>query len=324
MPLISIVLATHNGQEFLEQQLDSLARQTLRPFEIVISDDASTDGTSAIVDAFAARTDIPVVRIQNRPALGFGENFLAAARRASGDWIAFCDQDDVWYENKLAACAEFMDNPRVSVIAHPADLIDREGNGIGFFGQGIGDTAIRPPMHYTPWGTFFGFSMVFRRALLHLMPADTTAIAHDRWICFIGQIAGDTVEIGTPLVAYRQHGKNLYGAGRRNKPSLDLLRRISARHCQATRGMVAAVAQIPADAESLFPAFDRQKVADFVGRALAQVEGRDGVYASSNRIVALARVAKNVVAGHYRNVHDRKMHLRSVAKDVAFGLARRD
>src|SRR5688572_16778447 len=102
MRSISIAMATYNGATFLRQQLDSIAAQTVPPIEIHIGDDGSTDNTESIVAAFATRAPFPVRFFRNDNRLGYGANFIRTAQRCAGEWIAFCDQDDVWSPGKLA------------------------------------------------------------------------------------------------------------------------------------------------------------------------------------------------------------------------------
>ena len=93
---VSVVMATYNGAAFIDEQLRSLAAQTVLPSELVVSDDGSTDGTLVHVERFAEVAPFPVLVLRNTEPLGYGENFLRAARLATGDCIALCDQDDVW------------------------------------------------------------------------------------------------------------------------------------------------------------------------------------------------------------------------------------
>jgi glycosyltransferase involved in cell wall biosynthesis len=219
---ISIVLCTHNGARYLEDQITSLMRQSSPAEEIIISDDASTDGTRAIIEQFAREHPATVKVIFNNPALGFADNFLAACDHATQDWIAFCDQDDLWHPDKLARCRAAMDRD-VTLIAHRARLIDAQGRPIGDFDQGIAQARRAAPLSYDLWGTFWGFSIVFRRALLGLclrdrrfedyIYADGRKIAHDRWVCFLAQMTGVCVEVPDRLADYRQHEANVAGAG---------------------------------------------------------------------------------------------------------------
>ena len=100
MQKVSIVMCTYNGEKFLTPQLDSILAQTYPPAEILIQDDGSTDGTCRIIEDYQKR--FPVIRlIRNEKKLGYNLNFLTAIARASCDYIAISDQDDIWEPSKI-------------------------------------------------------------------------------------------------------------------------------------------------------------------------------------------------------------------------------
>ena len=100
---ISIVMATHNGRVYLEKQLQSLLAQTYLPLEIVISDDGSTDGTRELLSQYAGvHRHIHVLYAESQ---GINNNFQNGVLACKGEYIAFCDQDDVWEKDKLAHLA---------------------------------------------------------------------------------------------------------------------------------------------------------------------------------------------------------------------------
>jgi glycosyltransferase involved in cell wall biosynthesis len=326
VPTISVVLATYNGQQFIHDQLESIGLQTRPPCELVVSDDNSSDSTLKLVEDFAARTLFPVKVIRNVPSLGYRENFLAACAHAEGDWIAFCDQDDVWRKDKLEVCHQHMGNDRVTQIVHMANLIDHDTKFIGKFSQGIKKSGSRPPLHYDVWSTFFGFSIVFRRSLLDLVPNEERfidyiepehLIAHDRWVHFLAQSLGDTVEIAEPLADYRQHGNNLFGSGKPNKNAKSRahdFQRNSA-YIAATEKMLLIVRTLPDYTSRRFPGFDRIKLIEIYEKALLQVRGRAGIYGSS-RIGGLFRLAAFAAGGGYRDARGKPMRMRSLIKDL--------
>jgi glycosyltransferase involved in cell wall biosynthesis len=217
---VSIVMATFNGQKHIADQLESLAAQTLRPIELIVSDDRSTDDTLSVVQAFSKRAPFPVYMRQNPQRLGYGENFLTATRLAIGKYIAFCDQDDIWHPNKLARCVAALQTENALLCAHTAYLIDDASNIIGFFSQSIQNSMVCSPLTLPPWGVFFGFTQVFQKSLLDLIDAQSrgrdnntkdSLLAHDRWVYFLASSFGKTVVLAEPLASYRQHGANLFG-----------------------------------------------------------------------------------------------------------------
>ena len=99
---ISIAMCTWNGISYLPSQLDSIAKQTRRPDELVICDDASRDNTIVLLRSFAVTANFPVHIIENPARLGSTANFSKAISLCQGDVIVFSDQDDVWQIEKLA------------------------------------------------------------------------------------------------------------------------------------------------------------------------------------------------------------------------------
>jgi glycosyltransferase involved in cell wall biosynthesis len=124
---ISVVLATYNGGRYIAEQLRSVFAQTLLPLEIIVADDGSSDDTLAQVEALRAESPVPLTSFSNEQRLGYGDNFLNAALRARGKWVAFCDQDDVWYADKLASCAAAFHHPNMTAVMHNVHIMhDRQ------------------------------------------------------------------------------------------------------------------------------------------------------------------------------------------------------
>ncbi len=101
MKKVSVVLCTYNGSRFLREQLDSVMSQTYPLHEVIIQDDGSQDDTAQIAKEYAAKYD-NVFCFSNEAEHGVNGNFYSAMSRATGDYIAICDQDDVWEKNKIA------------------------------------------------------------------------------------------------------------------------------------------------------------------------------------------------------------------------------
>ncbi len=99
-PTVSVVMATYNGAAFIREQIDSILNQTYPISELIIQDDCSTDSTPAICREYEEK--YPIVHFyENEHNLGFNDNFRTAAMRATGDFIAISDQDDVWFPEKI-------------------------------------------------------------------------------------------------------------------------------------------------------------------------------------------------------------------------------
>lgn len=200
--MISVALCTYNGGRFLREQLESLRSQTLLPSEIQVGDDGSTDDTLAIIEEFRRSAPFPVHVTINEQRLGYGENFIQTARRCSGAWIAFCDQDDIWKPHKLQRCAQEI-GKRVSLVAHDAD-----GNSLKLHAE-----KRNPPLSLSPRWFCLGFCQLFDRRILEFprqaLPWASVPDAHDVWVSFIAGMSGTIVWLDEPLAIYRRHETNL-------------------------------------------------------------------------------------------------------------------
>ena len=220
-PTVSVVLATYNGERFLKQQLESYASQTVLPYELIVADDGSTDGTIDIVNNFVKKdAQFPVRIFINQTRLGYGANFLNASDFASGEVISFSDQDDIWLPNKLERSIIPFADAETVLTAHRATLINYKGEPIGRYDQNISKSETFLPGTLDPWGFFAGFTVAVRASLLRHLPwqcrtTDEDKIgfgaAHDRWVYFLASSFGRISVVPEYLALYRQHDANLYG-----------------------------------------------------------------------------------------------------------------
>lgn len=212
--MISIAMTTYNGERFLEEQLRSLTEQTTLPDELVVCDDGSTDSTLEILAQFAKRASFPVRIVINNHRLGWRENFFKAASLCSSDYIAFCDQDDVWLKDKLAVVELHLRRNQCMLLQHGFRLIDDAGN------------IISPDLNWEHlelgedvWRHSYGLTQVFHRSMLEFSDLwklsqgdfDGQRMSHDQWIKFLSSLLGQTLSINEVLVHYRQHGNNVNG-----------------------------------------------------------------------------------------------------------------
>lgn len=109
-PLVSVVIATHNGVSTIGEQLDALASQRDAPsFEVLVVDNNSTDDLSSAVEAYTARVDIRVIRATARQGQAFARN--TGAQSARGRFVLFCDQDDMVSDRWIASLVEPLKRP---------------------------------------------------------------------------------------------------------------------------------------------------------------------------------------------------------------------
>lgn len=127
-PLISVVMCTYNGEKYLRKQIESVLAQTYKNFEIIIVDDFSSDNTVNIIKEYANQYQL-IHFSKNERNLGFNKNFERAIGLGSGDLIAICDQDDIWYNNKLEKLQLKIGSK--GVIFSNSRLIDENGDPLG-------------------------------------------------------------------------------------------------------------------------------------------------------------------------------------------------
>ena len=121
---ISVALCTYNGDKYLADQLDSILSQENPVDEIVICDDGSTDETFSILKNYQTRFPAIFRIFINDENMGYVENFEKALSLCSGEIIFLCDQDDVWYSDKVSSITDFFNkNPSIGIVAHDLDLI---------------------------------------------------------------------------------------------------------------------------------------------------------------------------------------------------------
>lgn len=101
-PMVSIGMPVYNGENYIREALDSLLAQTFTDFELIISDNASTDGTQAICEAYAAN-DARIKYIRQSENLGAGKNFEYVLEHSCGKYFMWAAHDDMWAINWLEA-----------------------------------------------------------------------------------------------------------------------------------------------------------------------------------------------------------------------------
>ena len=160
---VNIVMSTYNGEKYIREQLDSLVEQEYKNFEIFVRDDGSKDGTIGILRKYEEKYGIHVIEGKN---LGFAASFFEVlALSEDGDYWSFCDQDDIWFPDKLLSAVRWLDAQKqdVPLLYHSAsEMINEEGDSLGIQDSPKGSLNFRRAMT----GTFgVGFSMVINRLL---------------------------------------------------------------------------------------------------------------------------------------------------------------
>lgn len=216
MQTLSIALCTYNGARFLREQLQSLAKQTLLPFEVVITDDCSTDNTFDIIQEFSNILNIKYFR--NEKPLKVTKNFEKAISLCTSDIILMCDQDDLWQADKLAKIhAYFQEKPNNLAVFSDAALVDEQGKSLN---QNFWSAVRFQEVQKEQWKSgksveillagnrSAGCMMAFRKELkVAILPFPThiPEMIHDNWITMVAAMMDAMELIDEQLVLYRQH-----------------------------------------------------------------------------------------------------------------------
>ena len=202
LPLVSVVMCTYNGAAFLTEQIESILGQTYPNFELIISDDASTDGTTEILNKYAGH---PFVKLfyQDKNK-GLVMNFAFATEQSSGTYIAYSDQDDVWKENKLERLVASIGDH--ALVYSDSILTDEKGNSLG---KKLSDLrnmySGKDSRGYILYNCVWGHGMLVKKSVVEKSQPMPPGIHHDVWLAFRAITVGGIVYLDEVLTYYRQH-----------------------------------------------------------------------------------------------------------------------
>ena len=201
--MISVCVASYNGQEFIEEQLSSILVQLSPEDEVIISDNGSTDETIAIIERF---NDKRIKLFHYVDIKGIKDNFENALKQANGNLIFLADQDDIWEKEKISTMTTYLKD--YDLVVSDCSIIDLHKNIItdSFYelrqpGRGI----FKNIQH----NSYMGCCIAFRSSLLkQILPLPAGVALHDWWIGLIAELFGTTFFCPEKLVYYRRHETN--------------------------------------------------------------------------------------------------------------------
>lgn len=235
-PRVEVLLATYNGARYIGELFESLLAQVGEDFCIVVSDDGSTDGTLEILQRYADQhpdliTILPVARTR----MGASANFARLIDAARANYLFFCDQDDVWHPDKIAASLALMEEMEnqhgraLPILVHTElTVVDDVLNEIGpSFMAYSGIDPLRNNFAALLLGNVVtGCTSLANRALYELArPIPPEALMFDHWIAQVAAGMGRIAYLDRATVRYRQHNANVIGARRHG--TLSFLRRVN-------------------------------------------------------------------------------------------------
>lgn len=225
--MITVCIATHNGEKYIKEQLDSILCQLSSEDEVVVSDDGSIDSTIEIIESYKDSRIKIYTMVHTRKSMKshyyVTMNFENALKHAKGDYIFLSDQDDVWMPNKVKVCMDALLNH--DIVLH--NLACVAGN-LQPLNRNIYNNSFRRKNYLMRRGKHYGCALAFRRELLqHILPFPKKLVLHDFWVGIIGETFGSLVFLDVPLIKYRIHGTNTSGeAQKKNSKSYKLSYRL--------------------------------------------------------------------------------------------------
>ena len=210
--MISVCLATYNGEKYIKRQLASILTQIETCDEVVISDDGSKDRTVEIVNSFRD-SRIKVIHNSNHGAIN---NFENALNNANGNYIFLSDQDDEWLPNKVQVCLNYLRD--YDCVISDNIVVDENGKTISesFFTMNKMHTG----RYYNLLvrNNYIGCCMAFnRRVLDKVLPFPKNIPMHDIWIGNIAAFTCRTCFIPEKLIKFYRHQGNSSTTGKKSE-----------------------------------------------------------------------------------------------------------
>lgn len=237
--MITIIMAVYNGQEYIREQLESLKDQTYTEWRLVIRDDRSSDKTAEIVKKFSDEVEQEVIfKVNEKPSGSAKNNFALLINDAKeSDYVMFCDQDDIWKNdkieitfNKMKQAEERYGRDFPLLVHGDVEVIDENGNinADSMFEMSHINADSKLPQiliqnHVT------GCTMMCNKKLIAGISEYASSeyiIMHDYLAALYASVFGKIEVIKKPLLSYRQHSGNSVGAKNNNNP-VYLLKRLA-------------------------------------------------------------------------------------------------
>lgn len=208
---ISIALTTYNGDRFLREQLDSIYSQTRNPDEVVVFDDCSKDETITILKEYQKRFGL--IYHVNSSNVGFNANFERAILATKGDYVMLCDQDDVWFENKIATLLKAIkekEKPNCPCVVC-SNVINVNEDLVPYKRFTAIHNKPRDWKYNLHGGFTQGCTLIMNRIAIEKIMPLPAGFMFDVYIGLSINMIGQWHNIGKPLMYYRHHKSNVIG-----------------------------------------------------------------------------------------------------------------
>jgi glycosyltransferase involved in cell wall biosynthesis len=283
--MIEVLLTTYNGEQFLAQQIDSILSQVRVELRIIVRDDGSSDNTKFVLGSYLRDYPGKIVLLDSSERIGVSSGINQLLNQTREPYVAFCDQDDVWIDNKLDRLLAHMQSLE-AIYGHDYPLlvhsdlsvVDKDLHIIhpsywNYSGVDPKRNSLRQTLIKN---SVTGCALLVNRALVEkAIPIPDGAAMHDHWFAMVATTFGRIETINEPMVLYRQHESNVLGARRYNWH--EIFRRlwiscgrmdISRHRKQASEFMRRFASQLNSDQYALVDGFAHLPKRSWVGRRL--------------------------------------------------------
>ena len=214
-PRVAVLISTYNGERFLKEQIESVLAQKEIELNVFVRDDGSSDDTINILGSY--RDKITFFQESN---VGVGNSFMDVLYKAGKDFdfYAFCDQDDIWKEDKLKRAVSLIEKKDIPLLyCSNQELIDSNANSLGLRYNNIIDTSFRQILNNN---RVTGCTMVWNKKLNDIIADDKRKASkgllkkriHDVWVAMVASCVGEIVYDNESYIYYRQHENNVVGS----------------------------------------------------------------------------------------------------------------
>lgn len=220
MKQICIIMAVYNGERYLPEQIDSILENSYQNITLHIFDDGSTDGSPEIIAKYEQQYPEKIFGHRNKVNQGVIRNFLNGTKIMDADYYMFCDQDDVWCQDKIKDTLKYMIHMEGHTPSEPVvvfgdtKVVDQDLKEIApsFQRQSGYHTDEIDLAHLLMENKLIGCTIMLNRALRDTLSDFPTEIRmHDWWVALVGAAFGKVGYLDKPLLLYRQHGNNVVG-----------------------------------------------------------------------------------------------------------------
>ncbi|MBS1804166.1 MAG: glycosyltransferase family 2 protein [Acidobacteria bacterium] len=316
---ISIAMCTYNGSGYLGEQLDSIAAQTMLPFELIVCDDGSSDSTLEIVTDFARTVSFPVKIYRNEDRLGSTKNFEKAISLCAGELIALCDQDDRWVPEKLERLSlEFQQDASVGAVFSDGQLIDEDGRTnknrlwhvFRFWEKNQREFRAEGPFRLLCHGDFItGATMMLRTSLRPVLLPIPRSWIHDAWLAWMVALRCRVSFVADCLIEYRVHRSQQIGTPTKSvRDRIRNCRTSQSAVCSARAARFAELARYLANEFPDAPASAKKEVRDLI--SICQVRSALG----NNPLKRLWLIGANL-PGYFRYAGGLRSALRDLLQE---------